>query len=504
MFFDSTKLSLTVLCTSAAVLASCSLGPMPHLKRERATVTGAPVLVTSSQDGYWHFGQAIPGEGEPTVTVDTAQTHQVWHGFGGTFNEAGWDALLQLSDADREQVMSLLFDDGNGVGFDWGRIPMGASDYALDRYTLNPVAGDLAMTSFTIERDRQLLIPFVKAAQGIKRDIKLWGSPWTPPPWMKTNNHFDGGSFDTRYADAYARYFVKWIQAYEAEGMPIDHVQPQNEPGWTQAYPSCAWGPSTADGDTTQRPVTLGAFVEDALAPAIAAAGLNTDIWYGTLSNNGTFHDYWDGLSPEGHQKIVGVGLQWGTHEHIGMLASKKGKSGKNLLVMQTEHRCGNYPWLGTLATSREDANRHNFLPDRAPNNHAYAEESWDMIKQWIEAGAHVYSAWNMVLDTGGFNMDTSRPWPQNALVAVDREAKTFELTPAFYVFRHLGQFIRPGATRVEVTGTDDALAFQNLDGSVVTVIFNPQAQPVSTRLSIDGAILNFEVPARGWATLHR
>src|SRR5690606_23327164 len=146
--------------------------------------------------------------------------------------------------------------------------------------------------------------------------------------------------------DAYAQYFVKWIQAYEAEGIPIDHVQPQNEPGWAQAYPSCAWGPATAEGETTQRPVTLGTFVEDALAPAIEGAELSTEIWYGTLSNNGTFHDYWNGLTAEGRKKIKGVGLQWGTHEHTGVLAATEGKSGDSLLVMQTEHRCGNNPWL--------------------------------------------------------------------------------------------------------------------------------------------------------------
>lgn len=485
------------------MLVSCAMNPDEHQSARDSGVAAVnePVLVTSADGDYWRTGQVGAGSGEATMAVDTTQTHQVWHGLGGTFNEMGWHALLHLPEAERMQVMALLFDDESGIGFDWGRIPMGASDYAMDRYTLSPVAGDLEMTAFTLERDRHLLIPYIRAAQQIKKDIRFWGSPWTPPPWMKSNAQYDGGVFELRYADAYAQYFVKWIQAYQAEGINIDHVQPQNEPGWTQGYPSCAWGPSTADGETTQRPVSLGAFVEDALAPAIEVAGLATDIWYGTLSNNGTFDDYWNGLSAAGRDKIVGVGLQWGTHEHTGMLASTRGKGGDRLLVMQTEHRCGNYPWLSTLATSREDANRHNFLPDKAPNNHAYAEESWDLIRQWIDAGVHVYSAWNMVLDTGGFNMDTSRPWPQNTLIAVNLEAKTFEVTPAYYVFRHIGQFLEPGATRVEVTG-GDALAFRNPDESIVVVMFNSQERPMPTRLSIDGVISTFEVPARGWATL--
>lgn len=492
------------LSIGAALAVSCTPTSDDRLSGDAQRHPGSsePILVTSSEGDYWRIGQAAAGDGKATVTVDTEQTHQEWHGLGGTFNEMGWHSLLHLSESDRKQVMALLFDDEQGIGFDWGRIPMGASDYALDRYTLNPVTDDLTMTHFTIERDRRLLIPFIKAAQQIKSDIKFWGSPWTPPPWMKTNNQYDGGAFEPRYANAYAEYFVKWIQAYEAEGIAIDHVQPQNEPGWTQGYPSCAWGPSTADGETTQRPVTLGAFVEHALAPAIDAAGLTANIWYGTLSNNNTFDAYWNDLSAGGRKKIVGVGLQWGTYKHTGTLAATKGKHDKPLLVMQTEHRCGNYPWINARATSREDANRHNFLPNRAPNNHAYAEESWDLIKQWIEAGVHVYSAWNIVLDTGGFNMDTSRPWPQNALIAVNLKANTYEVTPAYYVFRHLGQFLEPGAVRVTVAG-GDALAFQNPDGRIVAVMFNSQDQPLTTRLSIDGTVASFEVPPRGWATLH-
>ena len=118
---------------------------------------------------------------------------------------------------------------------------MGPSDYALDRYSLSNGPGH-----FSIDRDEQHLIPFVKAAQAVKGDLKLWASPWTPPPWAKTGttetDGYDKGIFNTQYYQAYADYFVDWIQAYEAQGIPIDHVQPQNEPGWAQSYPTCAWG----------------------------------------------------------------------------------------------------------------------------------------------------------------------------------------------------------------------------------------------------------------------
>jgi glucosylceramidase len=455
-----------------------------------------PSLITSGPGSYWNVGEVTAARTPANVTVEASRRFQTWLGFGGTFNEAGWDALLVLSEAERRKALRLLFDVTDGIGFSWGRIPIGASDYALERYTLDDNAGDTAMSMFSIAKDEARLIPYIKAAQAVKRDIKFWGSPWTPPPWMKVPSAYDGGYFDPQYMGAMAAYLVKWIEAYEAKQIPIDHVQPQNEPGFSQAYPSCAWGPSTADGVTTERPVTLGTFVEDHLAPAIRNAGLATKLWYGTLSNGATYAAYWGSLSPNGRRLIEGVGLQWGTMKHVGELASA------GLLVMQSEHRCGNYPWLKQRATSPADADRTNFLATQAPNNHAYAEESWDLIKAWIEAGVNVYSAWNMVLDSGGFSLDVIRPWPQNALMAVDRNTKTLSITPAYYVFRHLGQYVDPGAVRVDVQG-GNALSFQNPDGSIVTVLFNGDAAPSSTTLSVAGDLLQFEIPAHGWATVN-
>ena len=491
----------------AALLGACSSGSSDGSGNAPATAPSPPqpLLMVSGEGDYWRTGQLASSEtdadAQTRITVDPEQTFQTWYGFGGTFNEAGWQALSQLDARDRTQVLSLLFDKTDGIGFEWGRIPIGASDYALSRYSLASEPGDTALAQFSIEHDRQLLIPYIKAAQQIRPDLKLWGSPWSPPPWMKTNNAFDGGAFDPQYFEPYAQYFVRWIEAYQNEGIPIDHVQPQNEPGWAQAYPSCAWGPSIADGEFTDRPVTLGTFVEQHLAPALARSGLDTDLWYGTLSNNQTFEAYWNAVSPAGRALLTGVGLQWGTSGRAAELAQIKGKNGEPLRVMQTEHMCGNYPWLEARATGPADADRRNFLPDRAPNNHAYAEESWELIKKWLEAGVNIYSAWNLVLDQGGFNMDTTRPWPQNALIAVDTQAKRYSVTPAYYVFRHLGQYLQPGAKRVAVEG-GSALAFQNPDGTVVTTLFNDQATPTQITLAVRDATAQFEVPARGWATV--
>ena len=482
----------------------CSPGNLNH-KDSRARYR----YIVSGPDDYWrpasvqtHAAIAQSQAAPSTVVVDTGQRFQVWRGTGGTFNEVGWRAMHALDEGDRKKIMALLFDAQQGIGFTWGRIPIGASDFALNRYTLNDTAGDASMTQFSIARDQQYLIPFIKAAQRASNNVRFWASPWTPPPWMKDNTGFDKGAFNPAYFQAYARYLVKWVQAYENLGMPIHHLQPQNEPGWSQDYPSCAWGPSNDGDKVTQRPVTLATFVKDYLSPAIAQASLNTELWYGTLSNAQHFRTYWNALLADNAVKsVAGVGLQWGTGQFVQEIANTRGLNGQNLIVMQSEHKCGNYPWLNKKTRDLKQANQETFLVTMAPNNHAYAEESWQLIKQWVEQGVNIYSAWNMVLDTEGFNMDTVRPWPQNALIVVDTAHRHFRLTPAYYVFRHFGQYLKVGAQRVAVRGAN-ALAFENPDGSLLVTLYNPEHAEAVLGVQLGQEVVNLKLPARGWGTL--
>jgi glucosylceramidase len=160
---------------------------------------------------------------------------------------------------------------------------------------------------------------------------------------------------------------------------------------------------------------------------------------------------------------------------------------------MQTEHRCGNY----SFDSPYWDKSRYS--SSMPQNDHAYGKESWQLIRDWIVSGVNAYSAWNMVLDTVGKSLDG---WPQDALLTVDRSAKKLNITPAYYAFRHYSQYIQPGATRIALTGSTDALAFQNPDGSIVTEVFNGGMSALNTTVGIGGAAFQFDVPAQGWATL--
>ncbi len=489
-------LAVSALCVMASVVATMAAQP-----------SDSSFVIVSGKDNYWKVGTISTSTGNATVTVNENEKHQKWQGFAGTFNEAGWDALQVLSESERNRAIKLLFDEKDGMAFTWGRIPIGASDYALKRYSLDDSNGDdYEMNNFSIDRDKQYLIPYIKAALAVKPDLKFWASPWTPPPWMKTGavdaGGYDGGAFrnEQKVLEAHALYFSKFISAYKGEGINVTAVCPQNEPGYTQNYPSCGWGkyrkPDNSNVDGTEY---LSTFVADYLGPKLQQDAPQTQIWFGTLSNDVFAKAYWDAAKSKAGDIIKAVGLQWNNSSMAPAIESA------GYLVLQSEHQCGNYPWLtppnNPYATSPADANRDNFLRDMAPNNHAYGEESWDLIKTWLKSGTNVYSAWNMVLDTKGFNLDESRKWPQNALLAVDRQAKTLQVTPYYYVMRHLSQYVDTGAVRIGANG-GDALAFKNPDGSIVTMVFNSGNNQSNMVIDVAGEKRQISVPGRGWASL--
>ncbi|HEY0463455.1 MAG TPA: glycoside hydrolase family 30 beta sandwich domain-containing protein, partial [Polyangiaceae bacterium] len=445
-------------------------------------VVDLPDVVTSAAGAFWKTGTLTPStSGTVDVTADDASLKQRWDGFGGTFNEAGWDALGVLSDADKALALTYLFDPAKGANFAYGRLPIGASDYALARYTLAETANDYDMASFSIAQDKKLLIPYIKAALAIKPDVHLWASPWTPPAWKKDNNSTDNGNMkdDDKVLKAFALYLEKFVQAYAGEGLKIEAVHPQNEPGYINPYPSCGW---------------TGAlyikFIRDYLGPLFEKDKVPAEIWCGTMSNqsDGTIAT---NLANDAKAMayVKGFGLQWNTRSDISSLKSK------NVPIMQTEHKCGNYDF------ATDYWSQSSYSASKPQNDYAYGVESWKNIKDWVGSGVNSYSAWNMVLDTLGTNLNATKPWHQNALLVVDRAAKKLIATPAYYVFRHLSYFVAPKATVIGTSG-GDALAFKNPDGAIVVVMYNSGAAKMAT-VSLGGTKFQFDMPANGWATVH-
>jgi glucosylceramidase len=437
--------------------------------------SSAPELMTSGPGAYWMTGQVTKvTTGTAGLVVDQNTKYQRFDGFGGAFNEMGWDALSVLSADQVTNAMKLLFDPQTGAKFIYGRVPIGASDYATSWYTLDDTAGDYSMSKFSIARDQQKLIPFIKAALQIQPAIKLWGSPWSPPSWMEDSN--SNMKSDAQTQQAYALYLAKFVQEYAKIGITIGAVHPQNEPGYARVH----WNQTL-----------LVNFFKTYMGPTFAQQNLTAEVWCGTMSAPADANIATAVAADAASLAYVkGFGLQWNLQTTVATLAPKG-------IVMQTEHPCGNY----NFDTPYWKQSQYN--ASKPPNDHAYGEESWQLIRDWIASGVNSYNAWNMVLDTVGKSLDG---WPQDALLVVDRTAKTLTATGAYYAFRHFSAYIVPGATRIGTTGSTDALAFKNPDGSIIVEVYNKAASAAATTVGIGSALsqtlYQFNVPAHGWATL--
>jgi glucosylceramidase len=325
------------------------------------------------------------------------------------------------------------------------------------------------MEQFSIARDEEMLIPYVRAALEIKPELRLWGSPWVVPSWMMSGRNMKN---DAQTLEAHALYFAKFVQEYAKQGLTIEAVHQQNEPGYARV--------------TWTHPQFID-FIKTYLGPKFEELGVSAEIWCGTMSHPNDA-DIATTLTSDADalRYTKGFGLQWNLQDTVAELAPFGP-------VMQTEHKCGNY----NFATPYWDQSRYD--SSKPQNDHLYGEESWQLIRDWIVAGVNSYSAWNMVLDSNGRSLDG---WPQNALLVVDRDTEQLIVTPAYYAFRHYSQYIAPGASRIDVSGSSDAVAFQNPSGSIVLEVYNSGEAPEQVNADVAGQLYQFAVPSHGWATL--
>lgn len=411
----------------------------------------------------------VPISERALVLVDSKRREQVIDGWGGCFNERGWKAMESLSSEDRDQLMHNLFDAKAGLNLNLCRTPIGASDYAITLYSLDETAGDYAMEHFGIDRDKERLIPFIKAALAIRPEMKLWAVPWSPPSWMKDNNSLISGNIkdDDKTFDALALYFARYVQAYKEAGVNISMVMPQNEPNISSKYTSCLW--------TGEQ---LAKFIGYHLGPQLKKAGLDTSIFLGTINDSKRGgYAYWVGPSmqdPTVRPYIKGLGCQWSgtttmTETHYLFPDFK---------LMQSEAECGK----------------------TNSNDWAFGEYQYQLAKKWFGAGASVNTIWNLVLDETGLS---TADWAQCSPVVVDTKNKKVIYTPYYYCYKHFSYFVQPGAHVLESQSTwNDRVAFVNPDGEVVVVLDNSANKDFPVALNIDGRQSEvITVPAHSFST---
>ena len=397
----------------------------------------------------------VPTEKRTLVMVDSRRPLQEVDGWGGCFNERGWKAMEVLSGAQRADLLQSLFDPKEGLNLNIGRTPIGASDYAITLYSLDETPGDYAMAHFSINRDKERLIPYIKAALAIRPDMQLWGVPWSPPSWMKDSGNLVGGRIkdDSQTLDALALYFARYVEAYRDAGVTINMVMPQNEPTVKSNYTSCQW--------TGEQ---LAKFIGYHLGPELKKEGLGTSIYLGTLNDSDRGgYAYWVGPSmqdPVVRPYISGVGCQWGgdaTMRETHFLFPE-------LKLMQSEAECGN--------------------PNT--NDWAFGEKQFGLAVKWFEAGAGSNIIWNLVLDETGLS---TAGWHQCSPVVVNSKTGDITYTPYYYCYKHFSHFIQPGAHRVasQSSGWGNQLAFLNPDGTVVLVVANTAKVDYQLAFNIDG-----------------
>lgn len=207
----------------------------------------------------------------PTIAVDTATTYQSIDGFGFCLTGGSAYLINSLPESQRESLLKELFSSDSGcIGISYIRVSIGASDLSLNVFSYDDIpAGqtDFALNNFSLNPDKADLIPVLKRALFYNPDLLIIGSPWSPPTWMKTNGSSIGGSLKTDCYDVYARYFVKYIQEMQAEGITIHAITPQNEPLHGGNNPSMLM---TASEQAN--------FIKNYLGPAFQNAGLITKI----------------------------------------------------------------------------------------------------------------------------------------------------------------------------------------------------------------------------------
>lgn len=418
------------------------------------------------------------------ITINPEEKLQKINGFGGCLNEIGWEALLALSPTEREKILKELFTP-EGANFSFCRIPMGANDYSLSYYSCNDVAEDFEMTNFNIDRDRYILLPYVKEAMKYRPDLQIWASPWSPPAWMKVNNHYAlrrgplKGShnslpkeneimnnttafrMENAYLSAYALYMSKFVQAYQKEGINLKAIHAQNEIVYSPHWSSCTW-----------RPEDLAHFIGNYLGPQFKKDSISSEIWLGTVNTSDPNYVRTFLKNKAAASTIKGIGFQWDAKYALPELS----KEIATYTTMQTESECGN-----------------------GEKNWKSAEYTWGLINHYLNNGMNFYMYWNLVLDNSG---KSTWDWVQNMLVSVNKTTKEVQYLPEYFIMKHLSHFVQPGASRLKTSGGKDHLAFMNPDGSLVLVLINLTDTDKKYTVAVAGKSMEIATKAKSFNSL--
>lgn len=401
-----------------------------------------------------------------TISVDDATKFQEIDGFGASLTESSAYLLKRkLTGAQRADALRMLFDPQKGIGLTMLRQPMGASDFALQIYGYDEMPEgqtDPELKKFSIDHDRADILPVLKEILAINPKIKVIGSPWSAPGWMKTSDAMIQGSLLPSAYGAYAKYFVKYVQAYAAEGIPIFAVTMQNEPLHVpHDYPGLGM---------MAREQT--AFLRDYLGPAFQKAGLNAKILI--FDHNWDLIDYPINVLNDSNAARFAGGIA--THCYGGSPTAQEELHQRfpSKEIWMTE--CSGGDWQKGKVLQQQ------------------AQLVINVTRHWAKS----VILWNLALDQnhepyyGGCTTCRGE-------IVVDESASPAQVktTADYTALGHASKFLQPGARRIESNtfgqGSLEDVAFQNPDGSIILLVVN----------SSEGAI-PFNIAWRGQFAQHK
>ena len=418
-----------------------------------------------------------PGAGQGGVRIDVRpdRTFQTIEGFGAAMTDSSaWVFDNLLDTRQRRSLMRTLFSPDQGIGISYLRVPMGASDFtASGLYSYNDLpAGqtDPDQLLFSIDHDRQSIIPRLKEAKVFNPALKLMGSPWSAPGWMKTSGSMIGGSLDPQWSASYALYFERFIQGYTAEGLPIDAISLQNEPLFVPGnYPGMGMSASQQTD-----------LIKNHFGPRFAQNGIQTKIL--------AYDHNWDVASyplevlddPVANQYVAGSAF----HGY-----------GGNVTAQSAVHDA--HPDKGIYFTEFSGG---TWSPSFESNLVSFARDLFiGGTRNWTKN----VLLWNLALDENG-DPHQGGCFGCRGVVAVDSSSGAVTLNEEFYLLGHASKFILPGAVRISSStqpGTLEAVAFRNPDDSEVLLSVNPSFQTQTLRLVREGEHFTYDVPPRSLAT---
>lgn len=405
------------------------------------------------------------------------RTYQRISGFGGAFTEAGAYVFAQMPPSEQDRFIALCFGDAavGGNAYSLCRTHIQSCDFALGNYAyVRPL--DRSLRSFSLARDKRLLLPFIQCGLAANPALELLASPWSPPAFMKSNRMMNGGGHLRRsHYETWARLLARYVSAYADEGVRVGRMSVQNEPMARQTWDSCLFTPEEE-----------AAFGARYLRPALDAAGHADVKLFAWDHNTDRIFDRVEAVfaHPDDAAAFDGVAFHWYAGDHFEQVrAVAEAYPNKELLFTE-----------GCVEYSRDRA--EEATQERKAEQYAHA------LLGHLNAGAQGFIDWNLLLDERGGPNHVGNFC--EAPLMYDRDAEELVVNRSFYYLGHVSRLVRPGARRFLVSRYHDAMecaGFVNPDGQRVLVALNRTDRAAQFEVAERPHVARVEVPAHAIAT---